>query len=69
MKQSVLFINGLIIIMTLFIKSLLTSLCQREEIPLFGKEGRGEIFNQCKFYFETVYNNIGNMYFMVNFYV
>jgi len=29
------------------IKSLLTSLCQREEIyPLFGKEGRGEIFKQ-----------------------
>jgi hypothetical protein len=30
--------------MTLIIKSLLTSLCQREEVPLFGKEGRGEIF-------------------------
>ncbi|MBI5076318.1 MAG: AdeC/AdeK/OprM family multidrug efflux complex outer membrane factor [Nitrospirae bacterium] len=26
------------------IKSLLTSLFQREELPLFGKEGRGEIF-------------------------
>jgi hypothetical protein len=25
------------------IKSLLTSLCQREELPLFEKEGRGEI--------------------------
>jgi hypothetical protein len=29
---------------TLIIKSLLTSLCQREECPLFGKEGFGEIF-------------------------
>lgn len=28
----------------LTIKSLLTSLFQREELPLFGKEGRGEIF-------------------------
>ncbi len=26
-----------------FRKSLLTSLCQREDLPLFGKEGRGEI--------------------------
>jgi hypothetical protein len=37
-------INGLIIITTLSVKSLLTSLCQREDVPLFGKEGRGEIF-------------------------
>jgi len=28
----------------IIIKSLLTSLCQREDLPLFGKEGRGEIF-------------------------
>src|SRR4030043_2383016 len=27
-------------------KSLLPSLCQREELPLFGKEGRGEIFRR-----------------------
>jgi hypothetical protein len=26
-------------------KSLLTSLCQREKLPLFDKEGPGEIFN------------------------
>jgi hypothetical protein len=26
------------------IKSLLLSLYKREELPLFGKEGRGEIF-------------------------
>gem|GEM_PF-4188514 len=26
------------------VESLLTSLCQREDVPLFGKEGRGEIF-------------------------
>jgi hypothetical protein len=25
-------------------ESLLASLCQREDVPLFGKEGRGEIF-------------------------
>jgi hypothetical protein len=36
-------IKGLTIIATLIIKSLLTSLCQREELPLFGKEGPGEI--------------------------
>jgi hypothetical protein len=28
----------------LFVKSLLPSLFQREELPLFSKEGRGEIF-------------------------
>jgi len=27
-------------------KSLLTSLLQREELPLFGKEGLGEIFGK-----------------------
>src|SRR4030043_1013089 len=27
-------------------KSLLPSLCQREELPLFGKEGQGEIFRR-----------------------
>jgi hypothetical protein len=37
-------INGHIIATTSFFKkSLLTSLCQREEFPLFGKEGIGEI--------------------------
>jgi hypothetical protein len=29
-----------------FGKSLLTSLLQREESPLFGKEGQGEIFRK-----------------------
>jgi hypothetical protein len=28
------------------VKSLLTSLSQREELPLFGKEGLGEIFGK-----------------------
>jgi len=28
------------------VKSLLTSLYQREELPLFGKEGLGEIFGK-----------------------
>jgi hypothetical protein len=36
--------NQSIIIWTLKTKSLLTSLYKREELPLFGKEGRGEIF-------------------------
>jgi hypothetical protein len=36
-------IKGLIIVPTSFHKSLLTSLCQREELPLFEKEGIGEI--------------------------
>jgi hypothetical protein len=34
------------IIKSMIMKSLLTSLCQREELPLFGKEGRGEIFSK-----------------------
>ncbi|MGZ3615104.1 MAG: hypothetical protein ACXU9X_14555, partial [Thermodesulfobacteriota bacterium] len=29
-----------------FVKSLPTSLFQREELPLFGKEGTGEIFRR-----------------------
>ena len=33
-----------IIIWTRKTKSLLPSLYKREELPLFGKEGRGEIF-------------------------
>jgi hypothetical protein len=36
--------NKVISMKTLIIKSLLTSLCQREVIPLFGEEGQGEIF-------------------------
>ena len=36
-------VYGLTIITTSIVKSLLTSLCQREELPLFDKEGRGEI--------------------------
>jgi hypothetical protein len=36
--------NRSIIVWTLKTKSLLASLYKREELPLFGKEGRGEIF-------------------------
>jgi hypothetical protein len=36
-------IKGFIIIKALITKFLLTSLCQREELSLFEKEGRGEI--------------------------
>jgi acyl CoA:acetate/3-ketoacid CoA transferase beta subunit len=38
------FINQSIIVWTLKTKSLLPSLYKREEFPLFGKEGSGEIF-------------------------
>jgi len=38
--------NKVISMKTFITKSLLTSLCQREEIkPLFGKEGQGRFFN------------------------
>ena len=41
----------------ILIKSLLTSLFQREELPLFGKEGRGEIFRQlCPFNYGLLSN-------------
>jgi hypothetical protein len=38
------FTNQSIIVRTPKTKSLLPSLYKREELPLFGKEGRGEIF-------------------------
>jgi hypothetical protein len=41
-KESV--TNQSIIVWTLKTKSLLSSLYKREEFPLFGKEGLGEIF-------------------------
>jgi hypothetical protein len=45
-QQLALCIDRLITITTFFfIKSHLTSLCQREGEPLFGKEGQGEIFS------------------------
>ena len=51
--------NSLIIIMTTSICKIPPNLpLQREEFPLFGKEGRGEIFHcLCQFNFETL-NNI-----------
>src|SRR4030066_989054 len=36
------------------IKSLLTSLCQREGFPSLGKRGEGRFSNQCQFNFETL---------------
>jgi hypothetical protein len=36
-------------------KSLLTSLFQREAVPLFGKEGPGEISNNRSSNYETIY--------------
>jgi hypothetical protein len=44
-KKKLPVVKGLVIITTLIIKSLLTSLCQREELPLFEKEGGGEILS------------------------
>jgi hypothetical protein len=43
------FTNQSIIVWTLKTKSLLLSLYKREELPLFGKEGRGEIFRRYVF--------------------
>jgi general secretion pathway protein I len=62
------FINSLIIITTLIVKSLLTSLCQREGKsplergvgvcnPSLVKRGKGRFFNQCQFNFETLNNS------------
>ncbi len=58
------FINSLIIITTLIVKSLLTSLCQREGFPslvksvrLATERGKGRFFNQCQFNFETLNNS------------
>ena len=39
-------ISQSIIILTLKSKSLLPSLCKREEFPLLGKEGPGEILEE-----------------------
>jgi len=49
------FINSLKIIMTLFIKSLLTSLYQREvKHPSLVKRGWGRFSDACQFNFETL---------------
>jgi hypothetical protein len=45
------FIKSLIIVTTSFPKSLLTSFFQREEIPLFEKEGTGEILPEMSILF------------------
>src|SRR4030067_1191376 len=58
-------INGLEIVTTLFVKSLLTSLCQREEFPSLvifflpldrQRRARGNFFNQCQFSFDILNN-------------
>jgi len=47
--------NSLIIMTTLFIKSLLPSLCQREDLsPSLAKRGKGRFSNLCKFNFKTL---------------
>jgi hypothetical protein len=50
-----LLIDGLIIMTTLFIKSLLTSLYQREDLsPSLAKRGKGRFSDIGKFNFETL---------------
>jgi hypothetical protein len=57
-------INSFKIITTLFVKSLLTSLYQREDLyPSLAKRGKGRFFDLCKFNFETVINNL-EIYFI-----
>jgi len=52
-------INSLIIETTLFIKSLLTSLYQREVLyPIVAKRGKGRFSDSCKFNFETLYKSV-----------
>jgi hypothetical protein len=49
--------KSLIIMTTLFIKSLLSSLCQREDLyPSLVKRGKGRFSDLCKFNFETLNN-------------
>ena len=49
------YINSLIIMTTLFIKSLLTSLYQREDLsPSLAKRGKGRFSDLCGFNFETL---------------
>jgi len=49
--------NQSIIVWTLKTKSLLPSLYKREEFPLFGKEGSGEIFTTICFFCYGLLNN------------
>lgn len=57
MDKKKLITNSLIIITTLIDKIPPTLPFQREELPLFGKEGGGEIFQYlCQFNFETLNN-------------
>jgi prepilin-type N-terminal cleavage/methylation domain-containing protein len=64
-RRILIVINSLKIKKTLTVKSLLTSLYQREEIsplergvgvctPSLAKRGKGRFFNQCQFTFETI---------------
>ena len=62
------FINRLIILTTLFIKSLLTSLCQREDSnPSLEKRGKGRFLDVCKFNFETLNISIRYTLFILLF--
>lgn len=52
--------KGFIILTTLLIKSLLPSLCEREDLyPSSAKRGEGRFSDLCKFNFETVNNKNG----------
>jgi len=52
-------INQSIIVWTLKTKSLLPSLYKREELPLFGKEGRGKIsWSICLLYYGLLSNSV-----------
>jgi general secretion pathway protein G len=53
-KRILIVINSFKIIKTLTVKSLLTSLYQREEFPSLAKRGKGRFFNQCQFKFEPL---------------
>jgi general secretion pathway protein H len=51
------YIKNLGIITTFSIKSLLPSLCQREEYPSLEQWGKGRFYNQCEYYFKTGNNS------------
>ena len=56
--------RGLIIVTTSLCESLQTSLCQRGEIPLFGKEGRGEILRRVCLHYDGLLSNLKNLIFL-----
>jgi len=55
--------NQSIIVWTLKTKSLLPSLYKREEFPLFGKEGLGEIFTTICLFNYGLLSNLSDFFF------